>query len=57
MRKIILMGFPLHRNLGDQAIALAEEKFIKEYRKMNEENRKFLEENDLPYIEISGEDN
>lgn len=30
MRKIILMGFPLHRNLGDQAIALAEEKFIKE---------------------------
>ena len=30
MRKIILMGFPLHRNLGDHAIALAEEKFIKE---------------------------
>ena len=29
MKKIILMGFPIHRNLGDQAIALAEEKFIR----------------------------
>ena len=29
MKKIILMGFPLHSNLGDQAIALAEEKFIR----------------------------
>ena len=25
MKKIILLGFPNHRNLGDQAIALAEE--------------------------------
>ena len=29
MKKIILMGFPNHRNLGDQAIALAEEIFIR----------------------------
>lgn len=31
MKKIILMGFPLHRNLGDQAIAYAEEKFIRKH--------------------------
>ena len=31
MKKIILMGFPNHRNLGDQAIALAEEKFIRKH--------------------------
>lgn len=29
MKKIILMGFPLHSNLGDQAITVAEEKFIR----------------------------
>lgn len=32
-----------------------DEKFIKEYRDMNESNKKYLEENDIPYIEISGE--
>ena len=33
-----------------------EERFIKEYKDMNENNKKYLEENDIPYIEISGED-
>lgn len=31
MRKIIFMGMPHHGNIGDQAIALAEEELIKKY--------------------------
>ena len=43
MKKVILIGVPRHNNLGDNAIAAAEEKFIKEnlpdyeYHKIEEE--------------------
>ena len=30
MRKVILMGVPHHNNLGDNAIAIAEKKYIKD---------------------------
>ena len=44
MKKVILIGVPRHNNLGDNAIAMAEEKFIKEnltdykYYEVEEEN-------------------
>ena len=31
MKKVVLMGVPHHNNLGDNAIAYAEKKFIKDY--------------------------
>lgn len=31
MKKVVLMGVPHHNNLGDNAIALAEKEFIKDF--------------------------
>ena len=36
MRKVVLFGVPIHGNIGDAAIVIAEEKFIRENLKQYE---------------------
>lgn len=68
MKKAILMGVPHHNNLGDNAIAIAEEKYIKEnfnqyqYHKLSEETlerciekvTKHIDKEDLIFLHGGG---